>query len=123
MAKVRGLPFPLLMDDTKVYIMHAYYWDNHSLRETACEFGVSKSGLHGAFQRLNLPCRTKQHAKFINNPCADIARLMNVDWRAGMSIPMIAKKHNYSTSGVNHLLNAYGYKRQAREARYYEIAS
>lgn len=121
MAKVSG--FPLLMDDNQVYIMHAYYSEGHSLRETAEKFGYSKSGVFGAFNRLHLPCRTKQHAKYINNPCADIAKQMSVDYQAGMSIPKIAAKHHYSVSGVNHLLIAYGYKRPAREVRYYEIAS
>jgi transposase len=123
MTKVRGLPFPLLMDDNQVRIMHAYYWDGHSLRETAEKFDVSKSGVFGAFKRLNLPRRTLQHAMHINNPCADVAKRMNIDYQAGMSIPKIASKHQYSISGVRHLLTSYGYKRSEREARYYEIAS
>ncbi len=108
----------------KVYAMHAYYMDGHSMQATGTKYGVTANCVYKCFRRHNLHIRTKAHSLRLTLNLEAETRAMYADYQAGMSHSQIAAKYHYSASAIGQRFRSYGYKsRSVREARYYEIAS
>ena len=79
-----------------VYLMHEYYRDNHSLRETAAHFGVALKTVHICFRRHGLFIRTRQHALILYNALDQETQAMYQDHKNGMTYEQIGEKYHYS---------------------------